>query len=149
MLKKIEIVSGVIFMVGFCLKFANLPGGGTFLGISLIFLSLLYLFFSYFIFYPKDDQDSKIMFFAKNKVFKIIFILICGWVFAIGLMGVLIRIQSYSFDAELLEIALIFLIHLLLFLIILLQKFKLIVYKKLLIRGVLIFVVGLLTYLLY
>jgi uncharacterized membrane protein YkgB len=149
MLKKIEIVLGIIFLVGFSLKFINLPGGGMFLGISLILLSFLYLLFSYFIFYSKNDQDSEIKFFAKNKVFKIIFILFSGWVFAIGLLGVLIRIQSYSFDAKLLEIALILLILLLLFLILLLQKFKLIVYKKLLIRGVLVFVAGLLTYLLY
>jgi hypothetical protein len=145
-MKKFEIVLGIMFMVGLTMRLTNLPGGGLFLGVSLILLSLIYLLFSYFIFLPKSVPGSEN---GKNKVFTIILILIFGWIFSAGLLGILIRIQSYFVDSKLLENALILLFPLLVFTAFLFYKHKLLIYKHVLIRGVIIFGFGLISYVIF
>ncbi len=147
---KTERILILIAIAGLTLRILDLPGGGALLGLSLTFLSFIYLLFGFVVL--NGLQLRKI---CKKETYKdisqgnLIFSIIAGWAFSILLIAIFSKIQSYPGLHYLIGLGLINVLVLMVIAVFLQSKNKSDLNIRILTRGISMLLAGIFTLLVF
>lgn len=96
-MKRIEVLAGISFAIGYSLLIFEIPGGATLVFVSLLSLSLLYLLFSHFIFL----DITLVSLFRKSRqkripLYKVLINIISGFALSFTFIGILCKIFAWE-----------------------------------------------------
>ncbi len=134
-MKKIELILGVIAIIGIVLKLFHIPGGAALTILSLLTLSVFYYVFSFALFNGIRLRDIfKKEAYKETNIWRIIGAIVIGWDLSIVIIGGLFKLQSWPGGNLELLIGLVIAIIILIIAMIFYLKNKAEYYKRIAIR---------------